>query len=63
MAHVEQLEYGRWYVMCSLLPCGTDIMYHLFLILYCVSIHFYSFLSSCINNLEWSIIPACPSLM
>ena len=26
MALVEQLEYGRWYVMCSLLPCGTDIM-------------------------------------
>ena len=51
--------------MCSLLPYGTGICHYAFIyILYCVCpFLFYIFLLPGIDNLEWSTIPACPSLM
>ena len=50
--------------MCSLLPYGTGI-YHYALYKKCtVSVHSLYFLNLVLKNwMEWSMIPACPSLM
>ena len=60
MAQVEQLGGGRWYVQF------VFAFMHLwfFVSLFFVSVHyFFIFSLISIHKMEWSTIPACPSLV
>ena len=57
---------GRWYVrLAAVWHCYLPLCIYIYKkkILYCVSISILYFSKPDIDKLEWSTIPACPSLM
>ena len=67
MALVEQLgDDGRWYVQLAAIwhqYFSITQLYNFCLFLIVVSVHsFFCLFFFNINKLEWSMIPACPSL-